>query len=224
MRSRVATAILCIIQLFSFHVHAGPILLNQVQQLQNPNGQIISVRLRYLNNTPEAISDSVAGTPIETANRRCAVKRPDVNFPDTTNSLFTAVPSPTTQQKTAVELIAQDDLEGTICDCGEILIAGGGFPKWPFLFLGAIPFFFLQGSEEQTRAATTLTTPITTPISTATPTPTPTPTPPPAPIPEPSSLLLFGSSLVAVAALLRRRRNKESVSRESIHKAEAAEC
>lgn len=88
----------------------------------------------------------------------------------------------------------EGEVDGTICDCGEILIAGGGFPKWPLLFLAAVPIAFIPDKENQSD-----------------PTPTPTPTPPsqpsptPTPTPEPASLLIFGTGLVAVSAGLRRR-------------------
>jgi len=93
----------------------------------------------------------------------------------------------------------EGEVDGTICDCGEILIAGGGFPKWPLLFLAAVPIAFIPDCDdcEQTE-----------------PTPTPTPTPPsgpsptPTPTPEPASLLIFGTGLVAFGAGLRRRYNK----------------
>ena len=84
-----------------------------------------------------------------------------------------------------VDVVDQGDVEGTICDCGEIWVPGGGFPKWPLLFLAAIPFFFIHGCDD-------CETP-------------PPPTPPDEVIPEPASLLLFGTSLAAVGASLRRR-------------------
>ena len=88
-----------------------------------------------------------------------------------------------------VDVVDQGDVEGTICDCGEITVPGGGFPKWPLLFLAAIPFFFIHGCDHC-----------------ETPTPPTTPTPPGTPeIPEPASLLLFGSGLAAFGAGLRRR-------------------
>ncbi|HSK64836.1 MAG TPA: hypothetical protein VK893_13375, partial [Pyrinomonadaceae bacterium] len=43
-------------------------------------------------------------------------------------------------QKLGVEIVAEADVEGTICDCGDMLIPGGAFPKWPLLFLTAVPF------------------------------------------------------------------------------------
>lgn len=109
---------------------------------------------------------------------------------------------PTVQdaQKLGVEVIEEAEVEGTICDCGEILIPGGAFPKWPLLFLAAVPLVFINHCDDCED----------TPDSTPTPTPPP-PTPTPTPTPEPASLLLFGTGLVAVGAgLRRRRRNRNS--------------
>jgi hypothetical protein len=108
-----------------------------------------------------------------------------------------------------VEIIDQGDVEGTICDCGEILIPVGGFPKWPLLFLAAIPLFFIDSGDD-------IETPIFTPTPPLTPQINPTPTPPPQtpePVPEPATLLLFGSGLAAFAAGLRRRNLKMKLAR-----------
>ena len=103
-------------------------------------------------------------------------------------------------QKLGVEVIEEAEVEGTICDCGEILIPGGAFPKWPLLFLAAVPLVFINHCDSCED----------TPDSTPTPTPPP-PTPTPTPqVPEPASLLLFGTGLVAVGAGLRRRRRRNS--------------
>jgi len=99
-------------------------------------------------------------------------------------------------QQIGIDIVEEADVEGTICDCGELLLAGGGFPKWPLLFLTAVPFVFINDCE-------TCDTP---PESNPTPTPNSTPTP----TPEPASLLLLGSGMLAVGAGLRRRRNKQS--------------
>lgn len=103
-------------------------------------------------------------------------------------------------QQLGVEIIEEAEVEGTICDCGEILIPGGAFPKWPLLFLAAVPLVFINDCDDCAQ----------TPDSTPTPTPPP-PTPTPTPTPEPASLLLFGTGLLAVGAgLRRRRRNRNS--------------
>ena len=47
------------------------------------------------------------------------------------------------ESQIGVETIEEGEVEGTICDCGEIFIAGGAFPKWPFLFLAAVPVVFM---------------------------------------------------------------------------------
>jgi len=120
-----------------------------------------------------------------------------VDVPDTSNtglatnnsvhSLLSGVTVSSDAPQAGVDVIAQGDLEGTICDCGEIT-EPGGIPKWPLLFLAAIPFFFIHGCDDCD-----------------TPTGTPTPTPPGTHTPEPASLLLFGSALAAFGTGMRRR-------------------
>lgn len=93
-----------------------------------------------------------------------------------------------------VETIQTGDISGTICDCGEIALpgGGGGFPKLALLGLAAIPLAFIHGGKD----TPTVENP---PVP-----PQPTPTPP-APVPEPATLLLFGSGLAALSASARRR-------------------
>ena len=101
-------------------------------------------------------------------------------------------------QQTTVETIELGEVDGTLCDCGDIVIPGGGFPLWPLLGFAGIPLFFIPGDD--------------TPIDSPTP-PPPTPgppTPPPPEIPEPATLLLFGSGLAALGAGARRRRARQS--------------
>jgi len=118
-----------------------------------------------------------------------------------TDSIITGVTVTGQGQQIGVETIAEGEVEGTICDCGEIYLVGGGFPKWPFLLLGAIPLAFIDSESSPT--------PTPTPTPPSIPTPTPTPQ-----VPEPASLLLFGTGLVAAGAGLRRRYGKAKVEAE----------
>jgi hypothetical protein len=93
-----------------------------------------------------------------------------------------------------VETIELGDIQGTICDCGEIFIPKGGFPKLPLLALAGIPLLFLGGDSEI-------------PPLDVFPTPTPVPE---TPIPEPATLLLLGSGLAALGAGARRRRARSN--------------
>ncbi|HXT61574.1 MAG TPA: PEP-CTERM sorting domain-containing protein [Pyrinomonadaceae bacterium] len=106
-----------------------------------------------------------------------------------------------------VQVFDQDQVNGTICDCGEIPAVGGGFPKWPFLLL--IPLVCVTGI--CTHHGHKIPPPEcpTCPPCPNCPTPTPTPS-----VPEPTSLLLLGSGITALAAGARRRYAKMRAAKE----------
>jgi hypothetical protein len=89
-----------------------------------------------------------------------------------------------------VQIIDEGDVEGTICDCGEITLPAGGWPKWPLL--AAIPLVCVTGICSPDNPPQCI------PGRDAECTETQ--------IPEPATLLLLSSGLAALGAGARRRR------------------
>ncbi len=213
---RRIAAILSIFLLTAGPVHATPVAISEVIQVigsyQNPP----ELRLRSL--TGSTPVSGVKGSIVTSG-----VKRPNSDDPPAildgsasvraaSASLLSGVALNSTDPQRGVEIIDQGDVEGTICDCGEpdgIPVAG--FPKWPLLFLAAIPFFFIDTSDDIDRPTFTPT-----PLPPATPTPTPQ-----MPIPEPASLLLFGTGLAVFGAGLRRRHAKAKLAAQAANTKEA---
>lgn len=177
-----------ILLIASAPIHAGPVRFSEVVQSL---GHLQELRLREVPQQTGPVAGGVKGS-IQTSTVSGSPIGTD--GPASLDTLLAGVEIGSAQ-KPGVEVFETGDVEGTICDCGEILIAGGAWPKWPLLFLSVIPLFFLPECD---------TCDDTPPIS------FPTPTPPTniVEVPEPMSLFLFGSGLVALGAGLRRRNSR----------------
>ncbi len=183
---RVYTALALMAVLFAAKsVQAEPVRINQVVQTLSTNQGPADLRLGTITTQDSSGNSKSSGTATDKGSDPLegAVIAPD-------GSVLPLLQDP---YKLGVEVVEEAEVEGTICDCGDFFIPGG-FPKWPFLFLTAVPFVFINQCDDCDEN----------PQSTPTPTPPP-PTPTPTPTPEPASLLLFGTSLLAVGAGLRRR-------------------
>jgi hypothetical protein len=188
-RARVFTAVALITFLFTVtSVQAGPVRINQVVQTLTSNQGPTDLKVGI------ATQDPIGGSKVTTPGAPKSdgpIISGDAPKLDGLLSGMSLAQDPLTS---GVEIIEEAEVEGTICDCGDILLPGGGFPKWPLLLLAAVPLAFINHCDSCDQP----------------PPSTPTPTPPnnqtPTPTPEPASLFLLGTGLLAVGAGLRRRR------------------
>ena len=159
-------------------VNAGPVQIRQVIEVVAIYQKTSDLQLRSLATSSSSVSSSATSDVTRSGN------------------LLSGLVIESSDPKVEVVDDNSGDVEGTICDCGDIDIgiAGGSIPKWPLVFFAAVPFFFVHDCE----SCDSYVGP--------TPTPTPTtPTTPTTPVPEPASMLLMGSGLIVLAAGLRRR-------------------
>jgi PEP-CTERM motif-containing protein len=179
---RPIAAILSILLFAGTRVYAGPVAISDVIQALGAYQTPTELRLRSVSQTNSQIDSMKTG--------RTVFNVVDSSAPDifSANSLLAGIATNEDEASHGVGAVAAGDFEGTICDCGEITVPGGGFPKWPLVFLAAIPLIFIHDCDDCDQS-----------------TPTPTPTPPPTHTPEPASLLLLGSGLAAFGSSLRRR-------------------
>jgi hypothetical protein len=188
-------------------VKAGPISINQVVQTLNSYqsaDRIPDLRLRQ--NAGSVLNDVPSGSSRagdQPATVGSGIADSSTAAPASSDSLLAGVALDSDTPQSNIDVIAQGDLQGSICDCGEIPPTETHRKLWPLLFLAAIPLIFIHWHHHDCESC---------------PPSTPTPTPPctncNTTVPEPASLFLFGGGLAALGAGLRRRYSRVKLEKE----------
>src|SRR5215470_8880738 len=134
---RAFTALVLIAFVFTATTaQAGPVQIGQVVQTLTTFQGPAELKLNTLVQDPGA-----SKTPTAPPNDGPVAQ---VSGNPKLDALLAGFPVVQDPQKLDVEVIEEAEVEGTICDCGDIFVAAGGFPKWPLLFLTAVPLAFID--------------------------------------------------------------------------------
>jgi hypothetical protein len=201
---RVLAAISCIVLLTGVPAQAGPVVINQIIQTLSSSKALPDLQLNLVPQDP-GLSGAKGSAPNGGPTNDSALTLGDGS--PKLDSLLSGFTLTSDDQKLGVDIVEEGEVEGSVCDCGDILVPGGAFPKWTLLFLTAVPLAFINQCDDCDEN----------PQSTPTPTPPsiPVQTPSPPGVPEPASLLLFGTGLLAAGAGLRRRYTKAKLDGQS---------
>ena len=205
---RLFAVMLSVLLITSTSARAGSILYSDVAQsiVDGQTGRPrVELRLRAISQSGRLPFTGAAATaPGSNSNASSNETQDGTQTPTTSSATAPTVSVQTPQGEVAgdVQTVDLGDVKGTVCDCGEVPLAGGGFPLWPFLFTPLV-------------CVTGICTPENEEVCVVNCGPPPPPPPPPPQIPEPATLLLFGSGLAALGARARRRRQSSNARREA---------
>ncbi|MFZ0064304.1 MAG: hypothetical protein WAL47_19905, partial [Pyrinomonadaceae bacterium] len=140
MRSRAfrfIAVLLGMLLLVNTPAQAGPVTIGDVLQIfgsyQNPP----TLRLPNVSQTSSAaVASTTASSPVVNSIDGSAVSLGP-------NSLLDGITFDNQDPQKTVTVVAHGEVEVAVCDCGFVTV-GGGFPKWPLLFLAGIPLFFID--------------------------------------------------------------------------------
>ena len=192
--SPVATILSVLLLVFAATTaQAGPVAYSDVVHVMGNvrnGGQSQELRLRSI---------SQEGSTLVSSNVSPDGKSTPTDTPSGPTSLISTAGLQEGQQGN-VEVVEEGDVTGTVCDCGEIFLPGGGFPKW--LALGGIPLVcVLVDCTPDEKCEGPDCNPCVGPQCN----PCVGPQCNPPEIPEPATIFLLGSGLAALGAKARRR-------------------
>jgi PEP-CTERM motif len=196
--SPVATILSVLVLAFvATPAQAGPVAYSDVVHVVGnlrSGGQSQELRLRSISQD--------GGTPVNGDLVSASKSSTDASSASTSEP--TSLITTSTGMQEGVTVIQEGDVTGTVCDCGEFIIPGGGFPKW--LLLGGVPLVCVLADCTSDEPICEEGDPECTPCV--------GPQCNPPEIPEPATIFLLGSGLAALGAKARRRYTKSRTDTE----------